>query len=205
MGTEWKRIKQMFYLGIDLGKTRDHTAIAIVERGHTEKPLQVRYAERVPLGTPYPDVVERVRRMVGHEKLRGRCVVVVDATGMGAPVVDMLRSGRLGCDVIAVNITSGEKEGRSGNFWNVPKRDLMAGVQVLLEKRELKIARGLEEAGPLVRELTDVRMMAGSGGRMRMGADGNGQHDDLVIALALACWRAKRVQNGFGTQRLPGI
>jgi len=189
----------MFYLGIDLGKTRDHTAVAIVERGHTEKPLQVRYAERVPLGTPYPDVVERVRRMVGHESCE------VDATGVGAPVVDMLRSGRLGCDVIAVNITSGEKEGRSGNVWNVPKRDLMAGVQVLLEKRELKIARGLEVAGPLVRELTDVRMTAGSGGRMRMGADGSGQYDDLVIALALACWRAKRVQNGFGTQRLPGI
>ena len=26
---------------------------------------------------------------------------------------------------------------------------------------------------------------------MRMGADGGGEHDDLVIALALACWRAK--------------
>jgi hypothetical protein len=33
----------MFYLGIDLGKTRDHTAFAIVERGVA---LQLRYAER---------------------------------------------------------------------------------------------------------------------------------------------------------------
>jgi hypothetical protein len=192
----------MFYLGIDLGKTRDHTAIAIVERRDT---LQLRYAERVPLGTPYPKVVDHVRQLVRHDHLRGRCVVVVDATGVGAPVVDMMRSGHLGCDVIAVNITGGEKETQSGNVWNVPKKDLMARVQVLIEQRELKIALRMKEARPLVRELTDVRMTAGSGGSLRMGADGSGQHDDLVIALALACWRAKRRQNGFGTRRLPGI
>jgi len=40
---------------------------------------------------------------------------------------------------------------------------------------------------------------------VRLGADGYGEHDDLVMAVALACWRAKRPQNGFGTQRLPGI
>jgi hypothetical protein len=57
-----------------------------------------------------------------------------------------------------------------------------------------------------VRELIDVRVTAGLGlGKVRIGADGNGQHDDLVIALALACWRARRRVNGFGTQRLIGI
>jgi hypothetical protein len=40
---------------------------------------------------------------------------------------------------------------------------------------------------------------------VRMGADGYGEHDDLVIALALACWRARRREVVFGTQRLPGI
>jgi hypothetical protein len=194
----------MFYLGIDLGKRRDPSAMAIVE-GKTVHGLQLRYAERVALGTPYPEVAERVRYLVEHENLRGRCAVVLDSTGVGEPVVDMLRSSRLGCEVCAVNITGGERETRSGNVWNVPKRDLMSGVQVLLAQRELKIARTLKEAGPLMRELTNVRMTAGAGGRLRMGADGPGEHDDLVIALALACWRAKRRQNEFGTRRLPGI
>jgi hypothetical protein len=164
--------------------------------------LMLRYAERVALGTSYPQVVERVRYLVGHENLRRQCVVAVDATGVGGPVVDMLRSSQLGCEVSAVNITGGDRETHTGNLWNVPKRDLIAGVQVLLEKRGLKIARGMKETGSLVRELTDVRMTAGSGGKVRIGADGSGQHDDLVIALALACWRAKRIENGFGTQRL---
>ena len=67
----------------------------------------------------------------------------------------------------------------------------------------MKIARRMKETGPLVRELTDVRLTAGNGGRLRMGADRSGQHDDLVMALALACWRAKRTE--IGTRRLPGI
>jgi hypothetical protein len=49
-------------------------------------------------------------------------------------------------------------------------------------------------------------MSIGDSGRVRMGAEGSGSHDDLVIALALACWRAKGRQHvGEGTQRLPGI
>lgn len=190
----------MFYMGIDLGKLRDHTAIAIVDRKGAA--VQLRYAERVALGTPYPEVVERIRYLATHQSVRGRCVVAVDATGLGEPVVDMLRSSGLGCEVSAVNITGGERETRSGIVWNVPKSDLMAGVQVLIEKRELKIAGKLEEADALVRELADVRMTPGNAGRVRIGADRAGEHDDLVMALALACWRAKRVQAGYRDQRL---
>ena len=125
-------------------------------------------------------------------------------------MVDLLRSAEMGCDVSAVTITGGERErliGRgSGPNWSVPKRNLMADVQVLLERRDLKIARALPHAGSLVRELMDVRMTPGAaGGRVKMGADGCGEHDDLVIALALACWRAKQAGPGrivFGTRRL---
>ena len=40
-----------------------------------------------------------------------------------------------------------------------------------------------------------------------MGAEGCGEHDDLVIALALAVWKGRRTErrNGFGTQRITGI
>ena len=185
-----------------MGQKRDHAAIAVVER--TEFFL-VRHLERIPLGTPYPDVAARVREVVQDEKLAGQCALAVDGTGVGAPVVDLLRAGRLGCDLSAVTITGGERESQSGGVWSVPKRDLIAGVQVLLEQGELRIARDLREAGALVRELLDVRITMAGGGRIRLGADGFGEHDDLVIALALACWRAKRKQIGFGTRRLPGI
>jgi hypothetical protein len=117
----------------------------------------------------------------------------------------MLWGAGLGCEITAVTITGGERERRSGGgqWVSVPKQGLIAGVQVALENGDMRIARRLKQAGSLVRELVDVRMSAGLGsGRVRIGADGYGEHDDLVIALALACWRAKRREVGERGQRL---
>ena len=186
-----------YYIGVDLGKRHDHTAIVIVEKVeanvyHLERDsqrLELRYAERVALGTPYTVVAERMRRIVTDLNRWGQCELVVDASGVGEPVMDMLRGSSMGCSVIAVKITGGEKATRAGNEWHVPKGDLMAALQMVLEKGQLKIARRLKETGALVRELLDVQATMGANGRVRMGADGYGQHDDLVIAVALACWR----------------
>src|ERR1700693_4530057 len=99
----------MYSIGLDLGQRHDPTAIAVVGKldarplhvrqhyGSTERAgFTVRHLERIPLGTPYPLVVERVRKISEHWELTGRCNLVVDATGVGGPVVDMLRQARLG-------------------------------------------------------------------------------------------------------------
>ncbi len=164
----------MYYLGLDLGQKRDYSAVAVVERIDRLQAfsgrdfLVVRYAERLPLGTSYPRVVERVRTIVQSRELAGNCALAVDATGVGAPVVDMLRAARLGCDLSAVTITGGGRASGS----SVPKRDLMGEVLVLLEQGRLKIGN-LREGSRLVRELMDVREAGG-----RVGADGYGEHDD---------------------------
>jgi len=207
----------MFYVGLDLGQRRDYSAVVVVERCETRRAflnprfeaLHVRHVERVPLGTPYPRVVARVREIVRQPELAGQCTLTVDGTGVGAPVVEMLRAAQLGCEMNAVTITGGERQHHhssgSGAGWSVPKQDLIAGVQVLLERGELRIARSLKEVGALVKELVDVRVTEGRTGRVRVGADGCGEHDDLVIALALACWSFKRARNMHGTRRLTGI
>jgi hypothetical protein len=157
----------------------------------------------VALGTPYTEVVARVREIVQRI---GQWVVVVDGTGVGEPVVDALRRAGLGCEITAVTITGGERESRRGSICSVPKRDLIAGLQMVMEEGGLRVARRLGEAGALLKELLNVRITAGLAiGKVRIGADGYGEHDDLAIALALACWRARRRENGFGGQRLPGI
>jgi phage FluMu gp28-like protein len=191
----------MFYLGLDLGKKHDHTAIAIVEKRGDR--LLVRHLERVALGTPYPGVVMRIQEIVQQ---LGQCAVVVDGTGVGEPVVDALRRAGLGCEITAVTITGGERQSQAGAICSVPKQDLIAGLQMAMEKGELRVAGRLGEAGALVREMLNVRITAGLAvGKVRMGADGYGEHDDLVIALALACWRARRREIGFVNRRLPGI
>jgi len=219
----------MFCVGLDLGQKRDHSAIAVAERVDHQEPwpvgnamvsergrkeIRVRLVERVPLWTPYPVVVERVRAIVNHPELRGKCSLAVDATGVGGPVVDALRAARLGCEIVAVTITGGDREQRSdgGGWgtagvtrWSVPKRNLIAGIEMLLERGELQIARGAREAGSLARELLDVKATMRSTGRVRIGADGGGEHDDLVIAVALACWRVQQRTSGIRSVRLVGI
>jgi hypothetical protein len=148
----------------------------------------VRRIERAPLGTPYTKIVERIAALTEHPKLRGNCRLVVDATGLGAPVVDMLRAARLGCETMPVVMTSGTEEHFDGRVWRVPKIDLLARVQMLLEQDRLRVAKAAKERAGLVKELLDVRAKQMGRGHMRVGADGNGQHDDLVMAVALACW-----------------
>jgi hypothetical protein len=212
-------IPSWFYLALDLGQAHDPSAIVLVERRmrNAKTPVYlVRGALRLPLGTPYPEVVVRVRKILESYEVAGKCSVVVDATGVGAPVVDMLRSALTGlrhgnAEIMAVTMTAGEQatEGRSSFGilrWNVPKRDLMSGVQLLLERGELRIAKELREAGQLIKELLDIRAKTKSTGRVRMGADGCGEHDDLAIALALACWRGQKARGIVGGGgRLPGI
>ena len=191
-----------FYMGLDLGQRRDHSAVALVEKLERVRPygpaefeaLLVRHVERLPLGTSYPRVVKRICAMIGMAGLRGQCELIVDATGVGAPVVDLLRSAGLGVSLTTVTITSGERAHGQGERWHVPRGEVLAGLEVLLEAGELKMCRRLREAARLVRELESRRL-----------GQGGGEHDDLVFAVALAVWRARRRENGFGTQRLPGI
>ncbi len=75
-----------------------------------------------------------------------------------------------GGELAAVTISAGERESFTGGMFSVPKRDLIAGVQVLLEQGQMKIARGLRDAGALVRELVDVKMSISGAGNVRLGA-----------------------------------
>ena len=189
----------MFFAGLDLGQRHDYSAVVVVERIEHRRAFQatafdkllVRHVERMPLGTPYPKVVERMHELLHSEELWGHCALAVDATGVGGPVVDMLRAARLGCNVTAVTITGGERGMERSDRASVPKQDLLAEIQVLLETGRLKIGN-VRDARVLMRELMDMRTSVNGSGRVRMGAEGTGQHDDLVIALALGCWGAMR-------------
>jgi hypothetical protein len=76
----------------------------------------------------------------------------------------------------------------------VPKRDLVAAVQVLLQNGRLKIAEGLELAPTLRKELLGFRVKVDP----KTAHDSyehwrEGDHDDLVLATALACWYREHI------------
>jgi hypothetical protein len=195
-----------FFIGLDLGQSHDFTAMAILERTELTgdwdaaacacrkmAALRLRYLERIPLGTPYPEVVERVRQVTRSGELRQRCDLMVDATGPGRPVVDMLRGANLDCRMLPAIITAGHVETKSNGFYHVPKRDLIVGLQVLLQRGALQIAAGMAYGGTLVEEMASMRVRQTGKGHEQFGAWREGEHDDLVFAVALAHWGAKKM------------
>ena len=194
---------EWYFVGADFGQSRDYTAIAVLER--TELPgkfdyamrahekeaaLRLRYLERIPLGTPYPEVVDRVVQVTRNSQLAGRCHLAVDGTGVGRPVVDLLRRARPDAILMPVTITSGQVETMDQGFYRVPKRDLIIGLQVLLQRGALQIAAGLRFGQKLVEELLAVEVRVSPAGNEQYAAWREGTHDDLVFAVALAYWSA---------------
>ena len=146
------------FVGLDLGQAQDFTALAVLARprligrespSDSKPPYAVPYLKRFPLGTPYPVIVASVVELLRTPKLHGS-MLVVDQTGVGRPVVDMLTEamkGKVSATCRPVTITGGYDVtvGENGQF-RVPKKELVGCLQVLLQTRRLRIVRSLPEA-----------------------------------------------------------
>jgi hypothetical protein len=143
------------------------------------------HLERVPLGTSYVGIVHRVALLL--HRLPAGTEVAIDFTGLGRPVFDMFAAA--GLSPVGVLITGGASETYDGGIIGVPKLSLISRVQALLHEGRLKIHRDLAEAAELVREFQDFRVEFAAGGAITFNAR-SGRHDDLVLALAIAAWRA---------------
>ncbi|MCX6633451.1 MAG: hypothetical protein NTW28_38135 [Candidatus Solibacter sp.] len=197
------------YLGLDLGQRHDPAAIALLARLHEIAPgfdpvtwephrefhLYLLHVERIPLATPYLRIVDRVAdflRSASLEHLASTLgpfafgaphrTLVVDASGVGAPVVELFRKARLTATLAPITITSGtaaHSDHATGGAL-VPRRDLLTALRILLEKRRLSIPTRLHDRAALLAEIT------------RLTDQPTTQHDDLAIATALAAWQSTR-------------
>ncbi len=196
----------IFVAGLDLGQSHDFTALVIAEaRGtsqvlETNEPvprtfaveamplaqLDVGYIERFPLGTRYQSIADQMAaRCI---KMRQPRYLAIDKTGVGAGPVEMMAS----LSPVAVTITSGDKTTRlSDQEYHVPKRDLVSAAQVIVQNHILRIAKGLPHRELLAREMLSFRCKISAGGHDTYEAWREKDHDDLVLALAIAIWTAQ--------------
>lgn len=180
-----------FFVGLDLGQANDYTALAVLEQLKTEgdrkeAAYHVRHLERVR-GLPYPEIVVKVAAMLESSALKGNAVLVVDQTGVGVPVVDLLRQA--GLKPIAVSIHGGDNTAHEKDNWRVPKRDLVGTLQVLLQSKRLKIAARLELGQILQAEMLNFKVKIDPAtAHDSYSAWREQDHDDLVLSVALAAW-----------------
>jgi hypothetical protein len=195
--------KPAWFVGVDLGQLVDSTAIAVVERlamqqGQKLPNYVLRSLSRPALGTPYTTIVEELRTLLATPQMKG-AHLVVDATGVGVAVVEMFRLVKL--EPVKVTITGGDNVHHADNgHWRVPKRDLAGVLHVLFSSKRIKLSAPEQDiVKKLVQELQTFRVKVNiSTGHDSFEALREGDHDDLVLALALACWYGERTSGSAG-------
>jgi hypothetical protein len=165
------------------------------------------HTERVPLGTPYPEVEKILRDILRRSELavgrfqgvEGPIVgehrqpprLLVDATGVGAAVLDHLRAA--GLEPVGILIHGGDAVTRAPWVFRVPKRDLVGIVSVRLQNRSLRFTNAGPFAAILQRELLNFRVKIDPvTSHDSYAAWREGEHDDLVLATAIALWWGDR-------------
>ncbi len=210
MSSGVRRLSSKWAIGVDLGQVQDHTALCAVQSAEFEdrsvrdpvtfgwrtwKTMDVRHVQRLPLGLPYPVMVERIARLVErvqrvtvHGQRPDPVELVLDATGVGAAVVELVLP-LVHCPVHAVTITAtGRAAKREQGRWSVPKADLVGAVATALQTGWLRIGSAVPQAQELTRELLAMTAKITPAGNRQFEAAA-GSHDDLVLAVALAVWR----------------
>lgn len=179
-----------YFVGLDLGQSKDYTALAILERHGEgqEAVFHARHLHRYELGTSYPAIVANVSEILKRPELGKRPMLAIDGTGCGAAVVDMFKLAKLNAILWPVLITGGDAESQEGGVYRVPKRNLVAVTQVALQTGRLKVAASLPEAATLTNELQNFQVRINDNAHDSYGAWRTGTHDDLVLAVALALW-----------------
>jgi hypothetical protein len=189
-----------FVLGLDLGQQADYTALAVLERRKLADPRRpdvqlpcqyaLRHLKRWQLKTSYTAIVAEVVALVKTPPLSWP-MLAIDQTGVGAAVVDMFRQAAPEAQLRPVLITTGH-EVRIGNdgAYHLPKKELVSVLQVLLQSRRLKVAN-VPERELLVKELQNFRVKVTVAANETFEAWRERDHDDLVLAVAMAAWLAE--------------
>ena len=189
------------FVGLDLGQAQDYSALAVVERKSACKPgtrdgiedhYHVRELSRAPLGMRYTDIVDEVKASLATPPLTPLTPLIIDQTGVGRAVLDLFTAA--GLEPYGVTIHGGDQVIReSPRHWKVPKRELAALLVSLYQGRRLHVAEDLAHAATLTREMAAFRVKINvATGHDSYEAWREHDHDDLVLAVALACWYAAR-------------
>ncbi len=194
----------MIVIGVDIGQAHDSAAVVVLapydgRRIDGHRPVwDVASARTLPLGTSYGEVVHVIDTVSGDFAAAGYPVVmVVDATGVGRPVLEQVRARtNERASVVGVTSTGGRRPGGRWPNLTAPKEMILDALRIALQQRGI---HALWEHPALARQVESLRRKPSG----RVEAAGSG-HDDLALALAYAVWLGDTITDMYVHGRIAG-
>ena len=222
-------------IGVDIGQRVDFTAIVVAEVYTADAPppvgrethYRVQDIRRLDLGIDYVAIARYLVALlcslrdwevekrkhdyeVRLERWDRRAVrwpvdLYVDGTGVGKPVVDMLRTALTHDPRTArallhdIRITHSDRYDPSTDPAMLGKAYLVSNMQRLFQQGLIEIPRSSPEVEQMVTELKAYEIRLSDNGTDTYGVFGTATHDDLATALGLACLEdpaASRIEAG---------
>lgn len=157
---------------------------------------------------PYPQVSRIICTRMGHTSLSNNADLLVDGTGVGAAVVDQMREDGLtplsiittgGGKVTEVHDQFGSTFGSPGDSrlhpvmsvkeYHVPKPDLIAAGQRILQQERVRVAPGVPWEAEFKAQMIGFKGQLNEGARiLKAEAEFERVHDDLVSCLLMGAW-----------------
>lgn len=186
----------MISIGMDVGRENDPAALAVLRSGElrpdSHRPRwDLLSIGNIPLGTPYQRLADIAVGLGLEFEMAGYpTVLTIDATGIGAAVVELARTAAPSLLIVAVTIGAGRALTHSGAAeYTVGKHRLTECLQVAVQQHGLVVtdaAAGTPGAVAFAQQLGQfVRKPNGRGYEQHEAATG---HDDLVLAAELGLW-----------------
>lgn len=184
-----------FVLGVDLAQVQDFTTFALTEQ-RTDGSLRIVELKRTRREL-YPKIARKIMRLIHHPKIYNRVSVVIDQTGVGPAVTNILIEA--GFNFYPVQFHGGAKERIEVDdimgieLYHVPKNNIVDTLIAAYQTQRMKVVPSLELTPVLEEELTNFRRKQNKRtGHVTYEHWREGDHDDLVFACGLCTWFDER-------------
>jgi hypothetical protein len=158
------------------------------------------------VGTDYDKVLEWLVAVYSREPHRGGLAgttLAIDYTGVGVAVVEWLqkemRLAKAKAVIRPIWIQAGNRSiENSAGGWNVPKKELVSVLQVLMGTRRLTVEEGIENCVGLLHELDNFKVKQNKEtGHESYECWRENIHDDKVLACCVGLWVGEQANKDF--------
>jgi len=194
-----------YLIGLSIGQGPQPTGMAILERTKAQREgARARYVccylERIPPHTTYPVLVERLEKILARPPL-SRSPLLVEAGTSVHTVVRYLRQNRLNARIHPFEVMASGKPSKFDGVQKVSKGDLIETARQVIQDGRLAFdkmsARSTTPRPHIILQALSSYSFNRTAAANEAFASRDGEYDDLVLAVALACWFGERRQREF--------